>query len=167
MSHRPTISFLLCALLYSAAPLSGGKAPGGSPQKSARAAKDTRSAKKIDVCALLTSVEMEAVQGEPVKETKPSVQQSGSFLMSQCFFRTGTFTKSVSLALATPDSAKPSALTPREFWRKQFHPPEPVEDEKPVAGKAPKKAEVDREEVDREEELRKPRRIDGLGEEAY
>jgi len=37
-----------------------------------------------------------------------------------------------------------------------------VEDEKPVAGKAPKKAEVDR-----EEELRKPRRIDGLGEEAY
>ncbi len=162
MSHRPTISFLLCALLYSAVPLFGGKTPGGSPQKSARAAKDTRSAKKIDVCALLTSAEMEAVQGEPVKETKPSVQQSGSFLMSQCFFRTATFTKSVSLALAAPDPAKPSALTPREFWRKQFHPPEPVEEEKPVAGKAPKKAEVER-----EEELRKPRPIDGLGEEAY
>ncbi len=162
MNHRQAISLLLCALLYSAVPLSGGKAPGGSPQKSARAAKDTRSAKKIDVCALLTSAEMEAVQGEPVKETKPSVQQSGSFLTSQCFFRTATFTKSVSLALATPDSAKPSALTPREFWRKQFHPPDPVEEEKPVAGKAPKKAEVER-----EEELRKPRPIDGLGEEAY
>ncbi len=162
MNHRQAISLLLCALLYSAVPLSGGKAPGGSPQKSARAAKDTRSAKKIDVCALLTSSEMEAVQGEPVKETKPSVQQSGSFLMSQCFFRTATFTKSVSLALAVPDPAKPSALTPREFWRKQFHPPEPEEDEKPVAGKAPKKAEVER-----EEELRKPRPIDGLGEEAY
>ncbi len=88
--------------------------------------------------------------------------ESGSFLMSQCFFRTATFTKSVSLALAVPDPAKPSALTPREFWRKQFHPPEPVEEEKPVAGKAPKKAEVER-----EEELRKPRPIDGLGEEAY
>ncbi len=162
MNHVQAISLLLCALLYSAVPLSGGKAPGGSAQKSARAAKDTRSAKKIDVCALLTSAEMEAVQGEPVKETKPSVQQSGSFLMSQCFFRAATFTKSVSLALATPDSAKPSALTPREFWRKQFHPSEPVEDEKPVAGKASKKAEVER-----EEEPRKPRRIDGLGEEAY
>ncbi len=162
MSHRPTIGFLLCALLLSTVLLPAGQAAGGSPQKSARAAKDTRSAKKIDVCALLTSAEMEAVQGEPVKETKPSIQQSGSFLMSQCFFRTATFTKSVSLALATPDSAKPSALTPREFWRKQFHPPEPEEGEKPVAGKAPKKAEVDR-----EEELRKPRRIDGLGEEAY
>ena len=162
MNHRQAISLLLCALLYSAVTLSGGKAPGSSPQKSVRAAGDTRFAKKIDVCALLTSAEMEAVQGEPVKETKPSIQQSGSFLMSQCFFRTATFTKSVSLALAAPDPAKPSALTPREFWRKQFHPPEPVEEEKPVAGKAPKKAEVER-----EEELRKPRPIDGLGEEAY
>ena len=162
MSHRPTISLLLCALLYSAVPLSGGKAPGGSPQKSARAAKDTRSAKKIDVCALLTSAEMEAVQGEPVKETKPSVQQSGSFLMSQCFFRTATFTKSVSLALAVPDPAKPSAFTPREFWEKQFHPPEPVEEEKPVAGKAPKKSEPED-----EKDVGKPRAIAGLGEEAY
>src|SRR6266851_1621918 len=162
MSHRPTISFLLCALLYSAVPLFGGKTPGGSPQKRARAGKDTRSAKKIDVCALLTSAEMEAVQGEPVKETKPSVQPSGGFVMLQCFYRTTTSAKSVSLALGAPDPAKPSALTPREFWRKQFHPPEPAEEEKPVAGKAPKKAEVER-----EEQLRKPRPIDGLGEEAY
>ena len=82
--------------------------------------------------------------------------------MLQCFYRTTTFAKSVSLALAAPDPARPSAPTPREFWRKQFHPPEPVEEEKPVAGKAPKKGEVER-----EEELRKPRPIDGLGEEAY
>ncbi len=94
--------------------------------------------------------------------SKPSVQPSGGFVMLQCFYRTTTSAKSVSLALGAPDPAKPSALTPREFWRKQFHPPEPVEEEKPVAGKAPKKAEVDR-----EEELRKPRPIDGLGEEAY
>src|SRR2546430_16801532 len=82
--------------------------------------------------------------------------------MLQCFYRTTTSAKSVSLALAAPDPAKPFALTPREFWRKQFHPPEPVEEEKHVAGKATKKAEVDC-----EEELRKPRPIDGLGEEAY
>jgi hypothetical protein len=82
--------------------------------------------------------------------------------MLQCFYRTTTFAKSVSLALAVPDPAKPSPLTPREFWRKQFHSAEPVEEEKPVVGKAPKKTEVER-----EEELRKPRPIDGLGEEAY
>jgi len=166
MNHRQAISLLLCALLLSAVPLPAGQAASGSPPKTASAAKGAAPAqkpeKKTDVCALLTSAEMEAVQGEHVKETKPSVQQSGSFLMSQCFFRTATFTKSVSLALAVPDPAKPSAFTPREFWEKQFHPPEPVEEEKPVAGKAPKKAEVER-----EEELRKPRPIDGLGEEAY
>jgi hypothetical protein len=117
---------------------------------------------KTDVCALLTSAEIQVIQSEPVEEAKPSAQPSGGFVMLQCFYRTTTFAKSVSLALAAPDPAKPSALTPREFWRKQFHPPEPEEEEKPIAGKAPKKAEIER-----EEELRKPRPIDGLGEEAY
>src|SRR5713226_2172891 len=112
MSHRPTISFLLCALLLSAVLLPAGQAACGSPQKSARAAEDTRSAKKIDVCALLTSAEMEAVQGEPIKETTPSEQHGGSFLTSQCFFRAATFAKSISMALAMPDPAKPSAFTP-------------------------------------------------------
>lgn len=162
MSHRPTISILLCGFLFSTASLPASQAPGSSLQKSAKVPEDASSGKNVDVCALVNSAEIEAVQGEPIKETKPSVQQSSNFLMSECFFGTGTSNKSVSLALAAPDPARPSALTPREFWRKQFHPPEPVEEEKPVAGKAPKKAEVDR-----EEELRKPRPIDGLGEEAY
>jgi len=162
LSQRPTINLLLCVLLFSAAPLPASRTPGGSLQNSANATSATPSAKKIDVCAFLTSAEIQAVQGEPLTETKSSESPSGSFVMLQCFYRTTTFAKSVSLALAAPDPARPSAPTPREFWRKQFHPPEPVEEEKPVAGKAPKKGEVER-----EEELRKPRPIDGLGEEAY
>jgi len=166
MSHRPTISLLLCALQLSPVLLPAGQAASGSPPKTAGAGKGATPAQKpgknTDACALLTRAEIQVVQSEPVEETKPSVQPSGGFVMLQCFYRTTTSAKSVSLALGAPDPAKPSALTPREFWRKQFHPPEPVEEEKPVAGKAPKKAEVDR-----EEELRKPRPIDGLGEEAY
>jgi hypothetical protein len=162
MSHRPIISLLLCSFLFSTASLSGSQAAGGSLQKSAKVPEDTNSAKNVDVCALLTSAEIEAEQGEPVKETKPSEQRDGSFLMSQCFFRTATFAKSVSLAMATPDPAKPSALTPREYWRKQFHPQEKGEEENHVAGKATKKAEPER-----EMESRKPLVIDGLGEEAY
>ena len=166
MSHRPTISLLLCALLLSAVLLPTGQAGGGSPPKTVSAAKGAaptqKPEKKTDVCALLTRAEIQVIQSEPVEETKPSAQPSGGFVMWECFYRTTTFAKSVSLALAAPDPAKPSALTPREFWRKQFHPPEPMEEEKPVDGKAPKKAEVDR-----EEKLRKPRPIDGLGEEAY
>ena len=120
----------------------------------------------IDACALITNAEIEAVQGEPVKETKSSESPSSSFVMSQCFFRTATFAKSISLALATPDSAKPSALTPREYWRKQFHPPDQAEKEKdePAAGKAKAPKETEEE---REKELGKPRPVAGLGEEAY
>jgi len=166
MSHRPTISLSLCALLLSAVLLPAGQAGSGSPPKTASAAKRAapaqRPEKKTDVCALLTSAEIQVIQSEPVEETKPSAQPSGGFVMLQCFYRTTSFAKSVSLALAEPDPTKPSALTPREFWRKQFHPPEPVEEEKPVVGKAPKKAEIER-----EEELQKPRPIDGLSEEAY
>jgi hypothetical protein len=162
MSHRPTISILLCGFLFSTASLPASQAPGSSLQKSAKVPEDASSGKNVDVCALVNSAEIEAVQGEPIKETKPSVQQSSSFLMSECFFGTGTSNKSVSLALAAPDPAKPAALTPREFWRKQFHPPEPAEEGEPVAGKPPKKTEGER-----EVELRKPRPIDGLGEEAY
>jgi hypothetical protein len=64
-------------------------------------------------------------------------------LISECLFHTRVFAKSVSVALATPSSGNPSALTPRKFWQKQFRAP----------GKR--------------EEARKPRRIEGLGEDAY
>ncbi len=158
MKRKPAIKLLLFALLFPAVALRAGQA--------AAANRPAGSAKKVDVCALLTSAEIKAVQGEPVKETKPSVQPSSSFLMSQCFFRTASFDKSVSLVLFTPDPAKPSAPGPREYWQKQFHPPEQAEKEKdePAAGqaKAPKKTEEER-----ERQLRKPRPIDRLGEEAY
>jgi len=77
--------------------------------------------KNTDACALLTRAEIQVVQSEPVEEPKPSVQPSGGFVMLQCFYHTTTSAKSVSLALGAPRSCQPSALTPREFWRKQFH----------------------------------------------
>src|SRR5712692_190286 len=124
MSHRPAISLLLCALLLSTVLLAAGQAVRGSPPKTARAAKSAAPAQKpdkmTDVCALLTRAEIQVVQSEAVEETKPSAQPSGGFVMLQCFYRTTTIAKSVSLALGAPDPAKPSALTPREFWRKQF-----------------------------------------------
>jgi hypothetical protein len=137
-------------------------------QKSAKVPEDASSAAKIDVCALLARTEIQVVQNQPVEETKPSAQPSGAFLMLQCFYRTTTFAKSVTLAMAMPDPAKPSVLTPREYWNRQFHPREQAEKEKekdePAAGKAKTRNETEEE---REKELGKPRVIDGLGEEAY
>ena len=37
---------------------------------------------QIDACALITNAEIEAVQGEPVRETKSSESPSSSFVMS-------------------------------------------------------------------------------------
>ena len=117
---------------------------------------------KKDACILLTSAEVEAVQGEPVSETRTSAQPNGEMLITECVFRTTTFAKSVSLALATRSSAKPSALTPRKFWQKQFPAPHLKEDEMRAMGKRPQNPGPEG-----EEGARKPRRIEGLGEDAY
>jgi hypothetical protein len=163
MNYKPALNILFCTLLSSPALLIAGQAPSDSPQKSKIGKAPASAKRKIDVCLLLTSAEIEAVQGEPVKEARPSVQPNGSMRMSQCLFRTATFAKSVTVALVAPAPGKSSALTPRKFWRTQFHPPEPKdEEERPVPGEAPDKVGSEG-----EEEAPKPRHIGDLGEESY
>jgi hypothetical protein len=162
MSYRYAIRFVLCGFFLSAIALPARQAAGRSTQKPERGDAATSASGKKGACILLTSAEIEAVQGEPVKETKASVQPNGELLISECLFHTTNFTKSVSVALAIPSSAKPSALTPRKFWQTQFHAPDMEEDEMRAAGKRAQKPEPEG-----EKEARKPRRIEGLGEEAY
>jgi hypothetical protein len=159
MSCCHAMRMLVCGFLLSAAPLAARQVRGGSPQ-TAKASNVSASEKaKIDVCTLLTSAEIEGVQGEPVMETKASTQASGGMLMSQCVFHTTTLAKSVHVALATPERAGNLGLAPREFWQRQFHSTDVKEEESRVAGKeAP---------AGREEEESKARAIGGIGEEAY
>ena len=118
-------------------------------------------APKIDACQVLTKDEIETVQGDSVEEIKASVPQSNGMLISQCLFRTATFANSVSVTVGAPDPGKPTALTPREFWRQQFHPLEAQEEKGRGGGKALWNSTTER------EEERKPRLIGGLGDEAY
>lgn len=145
---------LLCLLLTSAL----GRAEG--PKHHASQAGDPAKQSRIDPCSLLTSADVVAVQGEPVEQTKPSDQPGTGLLMLQCLFRTTTPTKSVSLAVAAP-----SAMSPRAFWRKQFHAGQDAAKEKDSA-RAEKKSVAERKEQEEEESTR-PRAIAGLGEEAY
>ena len=69
---------------------------------------------KLDACALLTSKEIESVQGEAIKETKLSGQAAGGFSMSQCFYTLPTFTNSVSLMVANRGEGAGSH-DPKEF----------------------------------------------------
>ena len=40
----------------------------------------------IDACSLLTSKEIEAIQGTALKDTKPSANSQGGLTVSQCYF---------------------------------------------------------------------------------
>jgi len=159
MGYSDIIRVLSCGFILSAAALAAGQVQSGSPLKANAGGLNASAREKIDVCKLLSSAEVEAVQGEPVKGAKAGAQPSGAMLMSQCVFHTSTSAKSVNVALATPRRAGGSRLAPREFWQRQFHSTEVREKETRVAGKesAP----------ERDEEGSKARPIGGLGEEAY
>jgi hypothetical protein len=90
-----------------------------------------------EACTLLTSAEIEAVLGEPVKERKPGTQATGGLLTSQCFFGTST-ARSVSLTVTRANAAGRSTQTPRAYWRQQFQSPEHEKERdtqaRPIAG---------------------------------
>ena len=118
--------------------------------------------RNVSVCALLTSKEIEAVQGEPVKETRSTLQVARGMNLLQCVFHRPTAAKSVSLEVATVNHSNLSAATPRKFWRNQFHASDLKEEELPTDAK-PVKGLM----IEPQNDERKPRRIGEVGEEAY
>jgi hypothetical protein len=113
-----------------------------------------------DPCRLLSSAEIERVQGERVVENKYSQQEARTFLLRTCFYRTADFTKSLSLALAVPNPASARPEGPREYWREHF----------PEAGTSSngRVTEERKRETKQEEAERgiKPVEVSGLGEQA-
>ena len=75
---------------------------------------------KIDPCGLISAEEVQAIQGSPIKDVKPSEQSDGSFRIAQCFYNAETFNKSVSLAVTQSDPASPKARNPKDFWKETF-----------------------------------------------
>lgn len=73
----------------------------------------------IDACSLITSEEIEAVQGEPLKETKPAQRAERGLAISECFFTLPTFANSISLSVAQKGGG-PDARDAREFWQETF-----------------------------------------------
>ncbi len=143
MSDLSKICLLICAAFFWTA----------SAQNSARPA-TTASAANIDVCKLLTNAEIEAVQGEHVEQTRPNTRASGGLLISDCLFRTTTPSKSVSVELVMRDPNSSSALTPQEYWRKQF-------------GSVGPETETQTSETREGHETPNARRITGIGQQAY
>ena len=111
---------------------------------------------KVDACALLNSDEIQAVQGEALKTTKPSQQAGHEFVIDICYYELPTPSNSVSLSLAQPNPDKRDAV--KEFWESTFAESEHGERrEKERAGKG----EIE------EEEGAPPRKVKGLGQQAF
>ena len=74
-------------------------------------------ANAFNACALLTSDDIRAVQGEAVRESKPARRDGTDFAVNSCFYATPTFTKSVSLEVTQKGASSRSV---REFWKANF-----------------------------------------------
>lgn len=87
----------------------------------------------IDACALLTSEEIESVQGEPIKERKPSGKSEGGLTVSQCYFALPTFVNSISLRVVRKGDG-PGGRDPKQVWEETFA-PEKLQDVEREGGK--------------------------------
>jgi hypothetical protein len=128
----------------SVSPLS--RSASSSDQKNPTQSPNTAAVPKatVDACTLLTSDEIKAVQGEALKETKPSNPASGDFLVSQCYYELPTPVNSVSLSITETNPANQSGHSLKEFWETTF-------------GKDESKSEREREKEREEAKKSKPR----------
>src|SRR5437016_14164223 len=117
---------------------------------------------KIDPCGLISAEEVQAIQGSPIKDVKPSEQSDGSFRVAQCFYNAETFNKSVSLAVTQSDPASDKARNPQDFWKETFGRYEgEVKEEKDDEEKRESLRE-------QEQEKGQPqKKLEGIGDDAY
>ena len=74
----------------------------------------------IDACSLLKSNEIEAIQGAPLKDTKPSSNSHGGVTVSQCDFLLPTAAESIVLTV-TQRAKGADARDPKDLWKETFH----------------------------------------------
>ena len=153
-SRRHVLIPLFCALIV----VSAGCKKRETPPPVPRSSQESNQA-QIDACGLITNEEIEAIQGSPIKETKSSARSDAAFLVSQCFYTATEFSKSVSLAAMQRDPGRPTPGSPKDFWKEKFGPYNANEKERD--GKAQTKAREEK------EEATPPKKISGLGDDAY
>jgi hypothetical protein len=122
---------------------------------------------KFDVCGLITKEEIEAIEGSPVKETKANARADGGFRVSQCFYTTAEFSRSVSFSITQSDFDSAVKGNPRDFWKQTFGRYEAETKER--EGDQEKKESLREQERNKgeEEKSRPPKKIAGIGEDAY
>jgi len=130
---------------------------------------------KLNPCSLLTSKEIESIQGEPLKTPSGSSKIENGLIQSQCYFGLPTSSKSISLVL-TQRAEGADGKSPKQFWETNFHSKlkeeagkerEEAKEKREGEKKAEKESEEKSEKHGEEEEAPPPKKIDGVGDEAF
>src|SRR4029077_15908964 len=106
-----------------------------------------------DACSLVSKEEVGSVQASPVTDTKSSERSDDLFRVSECFYATAQSNKSMNLALVQERPNQKDKHSPKDFWKEKFSPYSGNEKEEAKSGE--------------KEVATAPRKIDGLGDDAY
>jgi len=134
--------------------------PTDSSRMSNQLPADSAKKRQTDACNLITSAEIETVQGEKILEEKSSSQNTDTFIVNQCYYVAAGNGKSVVLSVYRADAANPAGRRPKDFWRERFA---GVGSEKERDNKSKDKESEQAE----KEESTPPQPIEGLGDQAY
>jgi hypothetical protein len=159
------ILFVFCFLIIS---LTGCKRSGTttssslSPQPPVRAARDLQ---KIAACSLITNEEVGALQDTTITDAKSSEGSDGRYLITQCYYASSGPNLSVSLAVTQFHPNNPAGPSPREQWDQTFR---QFRDLKKNEAKAEEEENEKKGRArEQEEKFAPPKKIDGVGEEAF
>lgn len=166
--HIKRFTFLLCFLLLAVTGCKRSTTTQLSSDSPAAASPANQQSGEayFDVCALITKEQIEAVMGSPIKDTKSSGRSDGSFRVSQCFYTATEFSKSVSLAVTQRDPDSPAKRGPKDFWKETFGRYE-GEVKESESDKEKKESLRDQARQGEREESHPPKKIDGIGDEAF
>jgi len=106
-----------------------------------------------DACSLVSREEVESVQQTPVNDAKSSERSDGTFRISQCLYTAADSGDSVNVDLIQLNPNEPGNRSPKDFWKEKF---DPYQDEEPKANRG-----------DEKEQGAPPKKITGLGDEAF
>jgi hypothetical protein len=144
-------------------------APIGSstPRPQSASERSGREVRRIEGCSLITKEEIGAVQKTIVTDAKGSETSDGRHLIAQCYYATTGTNLSVSIAVTQFDPNNVAAANPRDVWEEtfgRFRKEETETEKKEGLQKDAPSARRGREEG---EERTPPKKIDGVGEEAF
>ena len=168
------LTLLLCALIgFSGCKKREKVPPVPKNEAQSTSAATTSNTPNFDTCALITKQEIEAIEGSPLTDSKNSGRSDAGLSFTQCFYTTAEFSRSVSLAVVQADPRATPKRNIKEVWEQTFGANDAGENDK-EKDKETKEDKEKREslrqqkgERGEEEHNNPPKKIAGIGEEAF